>query len=387
MISPEAPYPLDGGGALRTASLLQYLGARYELDLIVFQHPGQKTLEALPSGLVRRAQAVPLHPHRGDFAARAARNGMRILKGRPPLVDRFGGYDAEIEALIGSRTYDLAVLEHFWSASYIPLIKRFARRVVLDLHNIESEWHAGCARASAFPGSIMHRAFAAAARREEKQWMPECDLALATSEEDARRVRGLAPSLPVCVYPNAIPWREPLERTPDQAIAFSGNLEYEPNRSGLRWFLKRVWPALKLHFPALVFRVIGKNAHAIAGDVRGMEGVECTGWVQDPFPHLASAQICIAPLRSGSGTRLKIVEAWAAQRAVVSTRVGAEGLEGVDGDSIVLADTPEFFTTSIARLLIDKELRQKIANSGRELFERKYTWNVAWNTLSRRLED
>jgi glycosyltransferase involved in cell wall biosynthesis len=110
--------------------------------------------------------------------------------------------------------------------------------------------------------------------------------------------------------------------------------------------------------------------------------VAATGWIADPFASLSAVQVCIAPLRSGSGTRLKIIEAWAAQRAVVSTGIGAEGLDAVDGESILLADSAELFGAAVTRLLLDEALKQKIAKTGRELYLQKYTWNVVSRTLN-----
>ena len=384
VISPEAPYPLDGGGALRTASLLCYLSSRYQVDLIAFQHPAQEIAESLPPGLVRSCRLIELRHHENTFSARASRNAARLLQGRPPLLDRFSGYDAQIERLLEEtrQPYDIALLEHFWSATYLPLVKRFSRRVILDLHNIESGWHAGCADAGGFPRSLIHRAFARAARRFERELLPLCDLALTTSADDARRVQALSPGLQVCIYPNAVPWRDLPLTPPDHAIAFSANMEYEPNRTAVKWFLETIWPAIHKQFPTLVLRLIGKNPNAVAKFIGNSRNVECTGWVEDTLPFLATAQICIAPLRSGSGTRLKIIEAWAAGRPVVSTTKGAEGLGAIDGQSILLADAPDHFADSIKRLLLDPALRQKIAISGRELFEAKFTWNVVWKTLS-----
>ncbi len=381
MISPEAPYPLDGGGALRTASLLQYLSARYDVDLIAFRHAGQQIAEMLPAGLVRRAETVALQPHKNTLAARAARNAVRLVRFRPPLLDRFSGYGDNIEKLLQGSTYDVAVLEHFWSAPYLPLARRYATRAVLNLHNIESTWHQSCARAGSAGRSLVHQCFQHAAARQEKHFLKHCDLALVASDEDARRVLSIAPETAVCVYPNAIPWRGVINCEPEFSIAFSGNLEYEPNHVGLRYFLARIWPALKARFPALKFRIIGKNAYAIQSDVAGLDSVECTGAVEDPFAWLSKSMIAIAPLLSGSGTRLKIIEAWAAQRAVVSTSIGAEGLGARDGESLLLADTAENFLEAVSSLLTGDKLRQKIANNGREEYERKFTWPIAWKAL------
>jgi glycosyltransferase involved in cell wall biosynthesis len=381
MISPEAPYPLDGGGALRTASLLQFLSSHYDVELIAFRHPGQQVAEMLPAGLVRHTQTVALRPHKNNLTARAARNAIRIIRLKPPLLDRFSGYEQEIERLLQGSTYDVAVLEHFWCAPYLPLAKRHARRAILNLHNIESAWHQSCADAGSYGRSLVHQCFQHAASRQERRFLTRSDLTLVASEEDAQRVREIAPTTRVCVYPNAIPWRDVINCETEFSIAFSGNLEYEPNRVGLHYFLSRIWPALKTRFPALTFRIIGKNAYAIESDVAGLESVECTGAVEDTFGWLSKSMVAVAPLLSGSGTRLKIIEAWAAQRAVVSTSIGAEGLGGTDGQSLLLADSPRDFIKAVGSLLTDDKVRQSIARKGREEYERKFTWPMAWKAL------
>jgi glycosyltransferase involved in cell wall biosynthesis len=381
MISPEAPYPLDGGGALRTASLLQYLASQYDVDLIAFRHPGQQVAEMLPAGLVRHTGTVPLRPHKNTLTAKAARNAIRMIRLKPPLLDRFSGYEGEIEELLQGCTYDVAVLEHFWSAPYLPLAKRHARRAILNLHNVESAWHQSCAGAGSYGRSLVHQCFQCAASRQEKRFLKRSDLTLVASQEDACRVRKIAPETPIFVYPNAMPWRDVINCDPEFSLAFSGNLEYEPNRVGIHFFISRIWPALKARFPALKFRIIGKNAYAIQSDVAGLESVECTGAVEDTFGWLSRSMIAVAPLLSGSGTRLKIIEAWAAQKAVVSTTVGAEGLGATHGQSLLLADTPEDFARAVGELLTHDQVRQNIARNGREEYEQKFTWPMAWKVL------
>src|SRR5438105_130195 len=116
-VAPEAPYPLVGGGALRAASVLQFLAQSHTVDAIVFHTPGSPVL--FPPGLIDRLDTVELPAHSKHYAARALRNGQRMLRRSPPLVDRFAGFGDTIGALLGSRpTYDVAVLEHFWCAPY-----------------------------------------------------------------------------------------------------------------------------------------------------------------------------------------------------------------------------------------------------------------------------
>ena len=147
-VAPEAPYPLVGGGALRAASVLQFLAQSHTVDAIVFHTPGSPVL--FPPGLIDRLDTVELPAHSKHYAARALRNGQRMLRRSPPLVDRFAGFGDTIGALLGGRpAYDIAVLEHFWCAPYWEQIAPASAKTVLDLHNIESVLHARCARAEA----------------------------------------------------------------------------------------------------------------------------------------------------------------------------------------------------------------------------------------------
>src|SRR6202011_3427531 len=130
-------------------------------------------------------------------------------------------------------------------------------------------------------------------------------------------------------------------------------------------------------WPNLKWRLVGRNPEAVEKYVRGDTRIECTGPVDDAIRHLSAAKVAVVPLLSGSGTRLKIIEAWAAGTAVVSTSVGAEGLPARHGENILLADSPESFAAAVTLLLESPIERQRIGRSGRERYEREFTWNVA----------
>jgi len=126
---------------------------------------------------------------------------------------------------------------------------------------------------------------------------------------------------------------------------------------------------------------VGRNPEAVRRDVRGEPRIAWTGPVDDAIPHLSAAKVAVVPLLSGSGTRLKIIEAWAASTAVVSTSVGAEGLPARHGDNILLADSPESFAAAVTLLLESPKQRQRIGRAGLEQYEREFTWNAAWSAL------
>jgi glycosyltransferase involved in cell wall biosynthesis len=382
--SPEAPYPLAGGGAMRSSALLHYFAQRYPVDLIVFAHDAAPDpVSSLPPGLVQRTDVIELPYHRRDPLARVYRNSSRLLRRRLPLMDRFSEPDSMRKAreALRDRRYRLAVIEHFWCAEYLPLLRGHADAVVLDLHNVESALHAGCAATEPWPQSLGHRVFHRRALQLERRLLPRFDLVLASSEADAGRIRAICPRASVAVAPNSIPLRDVPEVAEEEAIAFSGNLEYHPNISAVRYFATRVWPILRAKRPGLVWRLIGKNPHAVQDIVGKDPRIELTGEVADALPEIARARIAVVPLLAGSGTRVKIMEAWAAARAVVSSPIGAEGLPAVDGENVLLARSPDEWVQQVLKLLDDREQRKSIGGAGRAVFERELCWPAAWRRL------
>lgn len=377
VVSPEAPYPPVGGGATRTASLIDYLAKRYNIDVITFREcPGD--VRTFPANRVRNTLVLDLPPHSKALASRASRNLGRFLAGRPPLVDRFSGFGNRIREWMGDRVYGIVLIEHFWCAPYAEILRQHSERMVLDLHNVESALQSSSAQSEQWPLSAMFLRFGRAYADLERQWLPQFDDLLVTSTEDAERVRVAAPAARLIVYPNAIPKVEQPGIESAEAIAFSGNLEYHPNVSAVRWFGQNVWPVLRQRHPALEWRLIGKNPHAVPLSLPGMNIV---GPVDDAIEALARTKLSVVPLFSGSGTRFKILEAWAAGRPVVSTSLGAEGLGARDGKELLIADDAGSFTAAIESLLENQDLAAELGANGRRLYLDRFTTEAAWRIL------
>lgn len=381
-LSPEAPYPTIGGGPLRSASILEFLSRHFAVHAIVFRHVHEPhPALSLRAGLVERADVIGLPHHPKTPLARAMRNSRRLALGRPPLIDRFAGFEEAISRIIRDERYEIAVLEHFWCAPYVEQIRPRANRVILDLHNIESVWHRSLAASESTMRAWALGRFATATVALERKWLPQFDAILATSTEDAQRVREIAPGVNVSVYPNAIPCIARPARQRQEQIVFSGNLEYPPNAGSVRYFSSEVWPLLRSRWPNLRWKIIGKHPEAVVEITRHDPRIELTGFVEDAIQLLAEASVAVVPMLAGSGTRIKILEAWAAATPVVSTSLGAEGLECRDGEHLLIADAPEDFADAVARLLASHEDRIQIGNAGRRLYEQNYTWEAAWPSL------
>ena len=165
------------------------------------------------------------------------------------------------------------------------------------------------------------------------------------------------------------------------SIVFSGNMEYHPNIDAVRYFRTEIWPLLRQRHPELVWRLVGRNPSAVSA-FTGAPGIEVVGPVADAVPELARSRIAIVPLRAGSGTRLKILEAWAAGLPVVSTSIGAEGLPARHGEHLLLADSAVDFAQAVTRLLTCEELCSHLGKAGRLLLEKEFTWKSAWESLN-----
>ncbi|MEP7352742.1 MAG: glycosyltransferase family 4 protein [Acidobacteriota bacterium] len=358
LLTPEAPGLGLGGGGLRIECMRQYLRQRYDVTVLTFDLP----------------------VHSKSTVAKTLRNAGRLLRGRPPLFDRFSGQEAQLIPQLEGLAYDVGVIEHFWCASYLPLLKQHCARVVIDLHNIESELARTHAASLKGPKAWAQARFAGMYRDLEREWLPQFDSVLVTSEADRSRIAGFAQD--VRVFPNAIPEVNLPQGIAEQdVIAFSGNLEYHPNVEAVRWFRQEIWPLLREQFPALKWRLVGRNPEAILHLVKGDSRIQLIGPVADAVAALAEAKLCMVPLRSGSGTRFKILEAWAANRAVVSTTLGAEGLGAIDGEHLLIADNARSFADAVGRLLSDPELRTRLGAAGRTHYEEHFTWKAAWRAL------
>ncbi len=381
-LSPEAPFPLAGGGALRSASLLEYLGPRYDVDLVVFRQPDAPDPRLdLPSGLVRSVTVFDLPPNSRGAVARVLRNASRVVRRVPPLVDRHRGFASALARLLAGRRYELGIVEHSWAAQYLDQVTPVCRRTVLDLHNVESVLHERCAAAEPGPLALVHRVFRDASRELEQNWFLRVSTVLVPSEQDAAAVCAIAPAARVAVYPNALPPAPLPPAIDDEAIVFSGNMEYHPNITAVRYFRRRVWPALRERWPRLRWRLVGRNPSAVASYTSGDPRIEVVGPVADAVAELARSRVAVVPLLSGSGTRLKILEAWAAGLPVVSTSLGAEGLGARDGETLLLADDAGAFAGAVTRLLTCRDLRRELGKAGRLLLEKEFTWETAWRKL------
>src|ERR1700722_3659591 len=184
-LAGEAPYPTIGGGPIRAASVYEYLARRFSVHAIFFREPGAPDpAAAIPKGRVDRVDVIDLHFHSKSAAARILRNASRLARNRAPLIDRFSGFEAQVDSCVSGQRYEAAFVEQFWCAPYVQQIRPHAKQVILDVYNVESVWHRRMASSGSGLLALGHERFARAALDLERCWLPQFDCILATSRQD-----------------------------------------------------------------------------------------------------------------------------------------------------------------------------------------------------------
>jgi glycosyltransferase involved in cell wall biosynthesis len=259
-------------------------------------------------------------------------------------------------------------------------------RLVVDSHNIDYELARQYAR---FGRSLAHRLYAAVnwrkLRREELSTYRNADGVYLCSAADERRLLEQASGVRTAVIPNAADVEyyqpRPTDPPPDgRTLVFFGHLSYAPNVDGVIYFVEQIWPRVAEAHPEARLKLVGGSPSPSLQRLNGPR-VELTGFVPDLRPHLAAAAAVVVPLRLGGGTRLKIVEAMAMGKAIVSTSLGAEGIEAVPGHDLLIEDRPEAFAEAVNRLLYDPGLAARLGRSARRLAVERYSWSGAAQAL------
>ena len=291
---------------------------------------------------------------------------------------------AAVRELLRKQRFDLIVADHTRTAVAIgPLTDGLRARRVASLHDVVSLSEARSLAARSRHPSWLERHMLARIAEEERGILRRYDTVLVPSSLDAAELARLVPDPPVHAVPNGVDAEYFARSSPAiqgaptrRELVFTGDLAHPPNPAGLTWFITNVWPRLRSYEPAAQLQIVGAGPvpGALDGLVRETPGVRLHVSVPDVRPYLASASVAIVPLLSGSGTRLKILEALAAGLPVVSTTIGAEGLEVVDGADLLLADDPETFVTHIVSLMEHPDDAQRLVDHGRATVTRLYNW-------------
>ena len=376
-ITEEAPDRSLGGGNIRQAHLVEGLARRAEVTLLLFGTLGDDAVRAAVAEVVE-VHGVPVPaPRRRTLrrlhdlwiAWRGPREVALPARRRAAVRARLGPLEAEA---------DLVVASHLGMAVARPRDARVPW--VAQLHHVTS------ARVeqerSVTPGRRQRWLLArdaVLARRVERRLLDELDAVVVVSDDDAALLTaGATPRARLLVAPNGVDV-ERYRQTPLPAgptILMTGSFQYGPNVDGARWLCDEVLPRVRAEVPDATLALVGREPLPEVVALAGREGVALHADVPDMAPFLEAARVAVVPLRIGTGTRLKALEAMAAGRPVVGTTVGLEGLGLVAGVHAEVADDADAFAASVVRLLRDDGHAHALAEAGRELVVERYHWPV-----------
>jgi glycosyltransferase involved in cell wall biosynthesis len=377
-LSTWFPYPPDNGSKLRVYHLLRALSSRHEVALISFAFDTAAPGEAAElSRCCSSVQTVPVNPFEFNRAGSlrtflsAAPVAFRPIAVMRRLVDEVwqrGAFDAVSASVEVTAAYALTL------SSGVPKI--------LEEHNCQTRWMGE--RYAAQKGMLRRaRCWVSwrKSQRYEARLFPQFDLVTMVSEQDRRISQSLLKGQNgrVAVVPNGVDCqhnRPGLAQPQPDRLVYNGSLTYDANYDAMRFFLADIYPRIRQAAPAVSLAITGATQGVDQGGLNLDNSVHLTGYVADVRIPVAEATVCVVPLRQGGGTRLKILEAMALGTPVVATAKGAEGLEVVDGEHLLLADTPEAFAAATLRLLGDPALRARLSVSARRLVEARYDWSA-----------
>ena len=379
------PYPADGGVWIRTYHVLRLLSRAFDITALCFERAGSagdRTDWAAASGrdaLGRFAQvevfAIPQRHSRARFAWDHLRSAASRRVYTTYLYDS-KAFRARLTQVLRSTAFDLVHVDSLDLAGYLPDCAGVP--VICVHHNIESSLLRRLAAVDPNPCRSAYIGFQAGLMDQvERRWCGRIALNVTVSEQDAALLRQAVPAARTAVVPNGVDVDEFRPTGMDgTGLAYVGGTNPFPNLDALNYFCDDILTHLRPAAPDLRVRWIGRATPAQQQHYRERFGVELTGYVDDPRTAMAAAACHIVPLRSGGGTRLKILNAWASGKPVVSTSVGCEGLETSDGDNILIRDDPKAFAAAVLAVLGDETLRRRLANGGRLTAERRYSWDT-----------
>jgi polysaccharide biosynthesis protein PslH len=399
-LSQLVPYPLDAGPKIRIYHVLQHLASLgHQITLVAFRR-GSDSRESIDH-LRQYCHDVHTVPIRRSRMRDAWHLAQSLITNQPFLItrDRMAAMDEVLQKLLAHGAYDAIHADQLWMAQYALAAQARYRSegkpmITLDQHNAVFLIPKRLASGAGNPlmRVLLNRESDRLAHYEVETCR-QFDHVVWVSAEDRRAVAEVANGtgsqgptesiIPICVDTEA---KAVIRRNPGgRRVTFLGGLHWLPNREGIHWFVRNVWPLVVAQVPDALLTIVGKDASiGLASPDSPAGNLEVVGYVADPAPYLADTAAFIVPLHAGGGMRVKILDAWSWGLPIVATTIGAEGVAYRDGENLLLANTEETFAQAVVRLLREPELAARLGAAGRRTVETHYDWRCiyhAWNAI------
>jgi sugar transferase (PEP-CTERM/EpsH1 system associated) len=373
-------HPTTRGGQIRTLETLKCLHRRHEVHYAGLWNP------KFPEGPGRAKEyASFVYPVRRTVTEKTSPAFLlQLAKGlvseMPVAVFRHQSDEMRetVDRLLREHSFDHVVCDFLSSAPHFSDLSR----AVLFQHNVEAMiWKRHVEQAGSPARRFYFRRQARLMLEYERQVCRSVRSVIAVSEADAKTMRELYGVSRVAAVPTGVDvafFTPPVEAQTATDLVFVGSMDWMPNVDGVVWFVREVLPLIRKKIPECSLDVVGRTpGREVTELAEGDSRIRITGTVPDVRPWLWESKMAIVPLRIGGGTRLKIYEAMAAKTAVVSTTIGAEGLDIAPGENILIADEPEAFAEACVRLISDPAERRRLADAAWQHVEAKHSWEAA----------
>ncbi len=388
-LTPQLPYPPHQGTALRNWGLISHLAARHEIWLLSFDERPEDARGELPAPLRQACRSVAIAP--APARAPGARLRTLVTSTLPDMAWRLWSptFKRMLHAHLCSHHFDVVQFEGIELARYMIDAARLphSARFVFDAHNAEYVLQQRTFQADARNLRRWHGAGYSFVqwqrlRAFERRALRVADAVLCVSPEDATALQRLEPSVRPAVISNGIDvahyanfdFPAPASRAP--TLVFTGKMDFRPNVDAVLWFARRVWPAVKQAHPGARWLIVGQKPSPRLAPLRADPDIALTGQVDDVRFYIAQADVYIAPLLAGGGTRFKLLEAMAMRRAIVSTSLGCEGFPVTSGREMIVADRPEEFAGAVAELLRSPSRRIALGEGAYRFVSANYDWRA-----------
>lgn len=385
IVTASLPYPLASGGAIRVYGMIKGLHEAGHQITLAALHDGQPAPESTPLAEYCAQIITALPPQR----SKSQRLRDLILTRTPDIAKRLysDAFAQKLRALLQSERFDIVQCEAIEAACYMPIIRQaqpqaklvfdtfnaeyMLQRVIFDIDRREPK---------RLPLAVYSWIQAGRIERYEGAMCRLADAVIAVSPEDADALRALDHSTPIHIVPSGIfvddYAKESASLDLGRAVIFSGKMDYRPNVDAALWFARDIYPHIKAQVADVRWWIVGQQPHARLEPLRADPSITITGRVDAVQPYLTSATVYAAPLRMGSGTRLKLLEAMASGCAIVATSIAASGLLPEVKAAMRIADSETAFAEQVTALLNDPITRATLGAAARQQVAAFYDWSV-----------
>lgn len=385
IISMTFPYPLKSGGKIRIYNLTKNLSNLCDITLLSFVDSPQDLIYISQlSQFCKDIQVVLLRPNIASKFIRIMKNIALVLKGWPleVIIKYHPKMFTKLSKVLEKNDFDVIQFEYIQSAPYrIKLPDKYTNKTIIIAHDVSY--------ISQFRKYLVSRGVAKwiwkreylTMKRFEKKYYSMFSHIVSMSDVDRTKLEELDSNFKPCVIPNGVDieyYKNVRVKKNQNRLLFCGWMRHHPNTDAISYFLREIFPIILKERKDIILDIVGGGVpkEVINFSKKYARNIVLHGFVRDIRPIVKAATVCVVPLRIGSGTRLKVLEAMAAGTAVVSTSIGCEGIDLQDSNHLLIRDDEEDFAQAVLSLLNDTSLRQHIELNAKQLVSKKYDWAI-----------